>query len=137
MRTEEAEKIINKFLTEKIPSITGIYLFGSYAVELATSASDIDIAILTNENLPAVHKWNIQEELASILDKDVDLVDLKDASVILRVEVIDNGRRIFTGNHYECDNFETTTYSMYADLNEIRMDILNDIKTSYGRNPPK
>jgi hypothetical protein len=27
------------------------------------------------------------------------------------------------------------TYSMYADLNESRRNILNDIKEKYGRNP--
>jgi hypothetical protein len=29
------------------------------------------------------------------------------------------------------------TYSMYADLNESRMYILQDIKEKYGRNPDK
>lgn len=33
----------------------------------------------------------------------------------------------------ECDNFEVTTYLMYADLNETRKDILNDDKKIWTR----
>ncbi len=137
MEEKPIKDIIIRQLTDKIPALFGIYFFGSYANGSYRPNSDIDVAILTGTKLTAVERWNIQEELASELDKDVDLVDLKDASVILRVEVIDNGIRLFTGNKYECENFETTTYSMYADLNETRMDILNDIKSSYGRDSAK
>jgi hypothetical protein len=63
---------------------------------------------------------------------DVDLVDAKDASIVLRTEIIQNGILIFKGNPYECYSFETITYSMYSDLNESRIDIINDIKSSYG-----
>jgi len=62
---------------------------------------------------------------------------LKDASVVLRAEVVGNGTRIYTKNEYECDNFEVTTYSIYADLNETRKDILNDIEKKYRRNSDK
>lgn len=121
----------------KIPGLLGIYIFGSFANNRLTPESDIDIAFLTWEKISAVEKWKIQEELASLLDIDIDLVDLKDASVVLRAEVVENGERIYTENEYECDNFEVTTYSMYADLNETRKDILNEYKEKYGRNSDK
>lgn len=137
MNKKQTEKKITEFLKVKIPSLLGIYTFGSFADNRLTPESDIDIAFLTWEKFSAVEKWKIQEELASLLDIDIDLVDLKDASVVLRVEVVENGTRIYTGNEYECDNFEVTTYSMYADLNETRKDILNDFKKKYGRNSDK
>jgi uncharacterized protein len=117
--------------------LLGIYIFGSFADNRLTPESDIDIAFLTWEKISAVEKWKIQEEMASLLDIDIDLVDLKDASVVLRAEVVENGTRIYTENKYECDNFEVTTYSMYADLNETRKDMLNDIEEKYGRNSDK
>ena len=129
-------KIVN-FLRENIRNLSGLYLFGSYATDLHTAQSDLDIAFLTPEKISAVERWKIQEELASLLDIDVDLVDLKEASVILRTEVVDHGKRIYSGNTYECDKFEMITYSMYTDLNESRMHILNDLKQKYGRNPAK
>lgn len=130
---ENAEIQIIDLLKSKIPKLVGIYIFGSYADNTATRESDIDIAFLSFERITAVEKWKIQEELASILDKDIDLVDLKDATVILRAEVVEKGKLIFSGNKYQVDYFEMTTYSMYADLNESRAEILNDYKEKYGR----
>lgn len=112
----------------------GIYLFGSYAENRVTRESDIDVAFLTLEKIDSVQKWRIQEKLASQLNMDVDLVDIKDASVILRTEIVENGIRIYTGDSFQCDNFDVTTYSLYTDLNESRIHILNDIKEDYGRN---
>ncbi len=137
MNRKETEKKITEFLKKKIPGLLGIYIYGSFAENRLRPDSDIDIAFLTWEKISAVDKWKIQEELASLLDIDIDLVDLKDASVVLRAEVVENGTRIYTQNEYECDNFEVTTYSMYADLNETRKDILNDIEEKYGRNSDK
>ena len=137
MLDKQSEIKIVDFLRKKIKNLFGLYLFGSYATEMHTSQSDLDIAFLTSEKISAVDRWKIQEELASLIDNDIDLVDLKEASVILRTEVVENGKRIYTENAYECDSFEMITYSMYADLNESRMYILQDIKEKYGRNSDK
>lgn len=132
MKAKTEITIIN-FLKEKISDISGIYIFGSFADETATSNSDIDIGFLNQQKIDPVKKWEIQEELASILDNDIDLVDLKDASVILRAEVIEKGKLIYSSDKYLTGYFEMTTYSMYADLNETRSDILTDYKEKYGR----
>ena len=125
---------ITEFLKKKIPELLGIYIFGSVADYSDTPDSDIDIAFLSFQKISAVEKWKIQEELASILKRDVDLIDLKDATTILRSEVIEKGKLIYSGDAYHVDYFEMTTYSMYADLNESRIDILTDFKEKYGRN---
>ncbi|WP_372949098.1 type VII toxin-antitoxin system MntA family adenylyltransferase antitoxin, partial [Mariniphaga sp.] len=130
MLDKQSEIKIVDFLRKKIKNLFGLYLFGSYATEMHTSSSDLDIAFLTSEKISAAERWKIQEELASLIDIDIDLdlVDLKEASVILRTEVVENGKLIYTGSAYECDSFEMVTYSMYAVLNESRMYILQDIK---------
>lgn len=120
-------------LKKMIPDLLGIYIFGSYADNTMTPESDIDIAFLSFQKISPVEKWKIQEELASILNQDVDLIDLKDATIILRTEVVEKGKLIFSGDSYQVNHFEMITYSMYADLNETRMDILNDYKEKYGR----
>jgi len=127
------QNIINSFLQKKIQDLSGIYLFGSFVNEQATPESDMDIAFLTRQKISPIKKWEIQEELASLIGKDIDLIDIKNSSVILRTEIIENGKRIFEGNRLECELFEMTTYSMYSDLNEARIEILNDLKEKYGR----
>ena len=132
MKQQIEIKIID-FIRKKISDVISIYIFGSFAANQETPTSDLDIAYLATNKIDSVKKWEIQEELASLLDIDVDLVDLQEASVILRTEVIEKGKLIFSNDKYETDYFEMTTYSMYADLNESRVDILNDYKTKYGR----
>jgi predicted nucleotidyltransferase len=77
-----------------------------------TPESDIDSAFLTFQKISAVEKWKIQEELASKLNQDVDLIDLKDATTILRTEVVEKGKLIFSGDSYQVNHFEIITYSM-------------------------
>ena len=101
-----------------IPELLGIYIFGSYANNTMTPESDIDIAFLSFQKISPVEKWKIQEELASVLNQDVDLIDLKDATTILRTEVVEKGKLIFSGDPYQVDHFEKITYSMYTDLNK-------------------
>jgi uncharacterized protein len=125
--------LITEFLKEQIPGLIAIYVFGSVADNSVTLESDIDIAFLTFQKISAVEKWKIQEELASKLNQDVDLIDLKDATTILRTEVVEKGKLIFTGDSYQVNHFEMITYSMYADLNESRQNILTDYKEKYGR----
>lgn len=132
MKRQIEIKIID-FIRKNISDIISIYIFGSYAANQQTPTSDLDIAYLATNKTDSVEKWEIQENLASLLNIDVDLVDLQETSVILRTEVIEKGKLIFSSNKYKTDYFEMTTYSMYADLNESRADILNDYKTKYGR----
>jgi predicted nucleotidyltransferase len=131
---KKTEILITEFLKDQIPGLFAIYVFGSMADNSATPESDIDIAFLTFQKISAVEKWKIQEELASKLNQDVDLIDLIDATTILRAEVVEKGKLIFSGDSYQIDYFEMTTYSMYADLNESRQDILTDYEEKYGRN---
>ena len=126
--TSKLEIKIIDFLKKRIPAVVGIYIYGSYAANEMTPESDIDIAFFAEEKITPVEKWKIQEKLAALLDLDVDLVDLKEATTILRSEVVEKGILIYSANKYKMDHFEMTTYSMYADLNETRVDILNDYK---------
>jgi len=130
---KKTEILIAEFLKDQIPGLIAIYIFGSMADNSATPESDIDIAFLTFRKISAVEKWKIQEELASKLNQDVDLIDLKNATTILRTEVVEKGKLIFSGDSYQVNHFEMTTYSMYADLNESRQDILTDYNEKYGR----
>ena len=65
-----------------------MYLFGSRAREDAGPDSDIDLAVLTLGNLDPVERWILQEDLAALAHQNVDLVDLRRASTVMRVQVL-------------------------------------------------
>jgi len=125
MNVDEKEIIL--FLQKTIPSLKAVYLFGSMASGNNTKDSDIDLAFLSTSVLPSIARFDIAQALAIKLNKDVDLVDLNEASEVMRFEVISKGERIFSDGSQETENFEDKTYMLYIDLNENRMGILDDI----------
>lgn len=131
------ENIIIDFLQKHIAEVYAIYLYGSFARGVATPESDVDLAFLSEVQITNIDKWKVQEKLAAKLNKDVDLVNLKDASVVLRKEIVEKGKLLFSSNRFKTESFEMTTLSMYMDLNETRKDILKDYKEKYGRDPFK
>jgi predicted nucleotidyltransferase len=102
-------------------------LFGSQAREDAGPGSDIDLAVLTLGNLDPVERWKLQEDLAAQAHQNVDLVDLRRASTVMRVQVLRDGRLLADLQPSVRANFEATALSAYARLNEERREILNDI----------
>jgi predicted nucleotidyltransferase len=131
------ENIIIDFLQKHIAGVYAVYLYGSFANGVATAESDVDLAFLSEAHITNVAKWKIQEKLAAALNIDVDLVNLKDASVVLRKEIVEKGQLLYSSDRYKTESFEMTTLSMYLDLNETRKDILNDYKEKYGRDLSK
>ncbi len=69
-----------------------VWLFGSQATGQARRYSDIDVAILPLEPLPALTFSNIREALEeSNILRTVDVVDLSDADEALRQRVLKEG----------------------------------------------
>lgn len=121
------KKEIVLFLQKEIPSLKVVYLFGSMASGDNTKDSDIDLAFMSTVTLSSIARFDLSQSLARKLNKDIDLVDLNDASEVMRFEIISKGERIFSDGSQELENFEDKVYMLYIDLNENRMDILSDI----------
>ena len=105
-----------------------IYLFGSEARGDANAASDVDLAFLSDSKIEPSVRFAIQERLADDLHRDVDLVDLRIASTVMRVQVISTGRILFERDSFERATFEATALGAYARLNEARREILEDVR---------
>lgn len=73
------EEIIERIIppAEKY-NVKKMYLFGSYAKGEATDNSDIDI--LAETGLKGIKFYGLLEALTEALDKDVDLIDIRDVS---------------------------------------------------------
>lgn len=90
--------------------------------------SDVDLAFLASQPCDPVVAWDVGQELARTLGRDVDLVDLRRASTVMAAQVVTTGERIWCGDQGQCDAFEAYTLADYARLNEERRGILDDIR---------
>ena len=120
--SQEDKDIIISQINAKL-NTKAIYLFGSFAKGVATKSSDVDIAYLSDSLIDNVARWNLAQDIAIALKKDVDLIDLKQAHTILRYQIISNGTRIF-GSGDEIEMFESMVYTQYIQFQEQRADIL-------------
>ena len=118
---------IIEHLKASFASLQAIYLFGSYANGTEHPDSDVDIAFLCEDAVDNLERWKVSELLASQLNRDVDLVDLTNASEVLRMQVVGKGKRIYVRDEVTVEAFEDRVYMLYIDLNENRAGILEDI----------
>ncbi len=123
-----AVKKVIQLICEKIADVQAIYFFGSAAVNLATSESDIDLAVLAGQKLEPNQLWQVAQALASLLNKEVDLIDLWQASTVMRWQVVNTGQRLYCKDKSICDAFENTAFSAYIRFNDERREIIEEIQ---------
>jgi len=130
------DSAIIRIIRAAIPDAIAIYRFGSTVEGGMHERSDIDVAVLAARALNPVDRFELQERLAVTLRRDVDLIDLRAASTVVRMQVIVHGMPLAVFEAHEQRLFETYTYSDYARLNEERGGILDQVQrepTVYGR----
>ncbi|WAM33941.1 type VII toxin-antitoxin system MntA family adenylyltransferase antitoxin [Caldicellulosiruptor morganii] len=119
----EQEKVINlaKEFVEKINkeyAIKFAYLFGSFAKGTFNNMSDIDIAVMFEKDIPeledAVLRGFLMEEGKALFKRDVDIVNLKNASIFLKYSIIKDG--IILKDHEERISFEASVLREYFDF---------------------
>ena len=123
-----ARDVIIKTSLKYYPDLQAIYLFGTYGTDEEWPDSDVDIALLLPwekaKEAGSLMMNDLRFELESLLNKDVDLINLRDVSTVLQKEVIVAGRRIYRVDEYATDEFEMLVLSYYQKLSEERRDIL-------------
>lgn len=112
-----------------VPNLIALYRFGSQAQGTATPTSDVDLAVLARQALSPTALFDLEQRLATLLHKDVDLVDLRSASTVLRMQVVSTGECLVSTNEGNREEFEARVLSAYARLNEERRGILEDVRT--------
>lgn len=123
---DSVNKII-EFLTKNIKPYL-IYLFGSGVNGIFREDSDIDIAFISDTKTTDYEIFMLAQKLADILKKDVDLINLKKASTVFKVQVIAKGESIYCTDDKRRAYFEMYAFKDYATLNEEREIILKNIK---------
>lgn len=89
-----------------IPDAVAIYAFGSTVTDHRGPDSDLDLAVLGRQPLPARDLYDLARSLEVDLGLDVDLVDLMTAPTVLRFEVITKGQRIHCADRDVAIGFE-------------------------------
>ena len=98
------------------PDVETVYVFGSQARGTASPQSDLDLAVLGVTPLESARRFAAQRELSAVLDRDVDLVDLRAANSVLRSEVVNAGRILFSRDADRTLEFEARVLGEYAEL---------------------
>ena len=119
--------IIVETLRQALGDAVAVYRFGSSAAGVTHRASDVDVAVLAASPLRPTERFDLQEQVASRLGRDVDLVDLRSASTVMAMQVVSTGEVLFDGAPAARGAFEDRIFSSYARLNEERRGILERI----------
>jgi predicted nucleotidyltransferase len=118
---------IKKFLIDNLNPIF-IYIFGSAAEGYFREDSDIDIAFYSDKRINPYDLFIIKEKLADIVKKDIDLVNLKEASTVFKAQIVGKGNVIYFKDEKRLSDFRIRTLKEYVLLNEERKNILETYK---------
>ncbi len=88
MLNDEIQKQIIEQLKQKLnPSF--IILFGSFAKGITNENSDVDLAYFSNKQLSSYERFVLAGELALIVERDVDLVDIKEIDTVFTMQIFE------------------------------------------------
>lgn len=103
--------------------ITTIILFGSIVTENFTEDSDVDIAILSSRKLSINESLSLEEMIEKKLNREIDIIDLKDVNTELsmKVTIFDEGEIIYNSDELEdYKNEYRDTEMLYKDNETFR-----------------
>lgn len=108
---------------KKQPDVVAVYLYGSQARSEADKDSDIDLAVLLDEEkgkkLPSswggrqVHFMN---DLIGLLNQQMEIQDLSAVAISFVYRVLSEGKLLYCKNDSERVKFETRVLNQYFDL---------------------
>ena len=122
-------------LLARFPQAIAIYVHGSQAQGTAGPGSDLDLAVLTAGYAVPLVLWDLSGELADLVHRPVDLLDLRAASTVMQYQVITRGQRLWSVG-LPADLFECYVLSEKTALDTARAPLLADIQATgsiYGR----
>ncbi len=120
-------KII-EFLESRI-NLIAVYFYGSILSSVFNDESDIDIAIIAENETDNLFLYELSAELSVITKRDIHLVDFIRASDILKIEILKNKNVAFEKDESKRLYHEMNALTAYEKFNEEREIV---IKAKYG-----
>jgi len=124
---EFENKIVSFLLNKLNPEV--IYIFGSYLTEYFNEQSDIDIAVILNEEFDSKTIYNLKCELSAVIGREVDLINYNDADIVLKAEIFKKNKVIYCKDDELRYYKEMIALKEYERYNEERKII---IESKYG-----
>ncbi len=114
-------KLANFFKKES--NVIGAFIYGSYAKGKQTNTSDIDIAILTKNKLTRKESTEKRIQyslsLSKLLKKNVDVVLLRDAPLLLRFNIFKEGKKVYAADREMVTCFTARAIVEYLDFKPL------------------
>jgi len=114
-------------IQKNIPDVLAIYAFGSQIQGTANSDSDLDLAVLVSGYAEPLQLWSLSSDLADIVNRPVDLLDLRAASTVMQYQVITTGER-WWAKDAQAALYESVILSEKTALDSARMQLMDDIQ---------
>ncbi|MEN6567458.1 MAG: nucleotidyltransferase domain-containing protein [Veillonellales bacterium] len=128
-------QLVITFLKDKLNPYLMV-LFGSLAKGTARADSDVDVAFLRHAQCSPYQIFMIGQELAQLLNKEVDLLDLEQSSTVMKAQIITSGRILYCSDDEKRMDFYIRALKEYALLNEERTPVLDELErrgSVYGK----
>lgn len=124
------------YLFSRYPHILSAYLFGSTALGISNSYSDIDIAIRIDQSLASDSHLEIRIQLTDNLEKHlgckVDIVVLNTASLKMIHQVIINGRLLFSRDREKEQDYMVQKRKEYFDFRYYINKDIQEMRSYFG-----
>lgn len=122
---EKIERILSSY-----PKIQFAYLYGSFAMCAERSWSDLDIALLLEDSVAQTTFFDLELEISKKIDaalpgveSDVRIFNL--APLNYKIQIVQNGKLIFSQDETKRVDFETRVRSEYFDFLPLRLTYQN------------
>ena len=100
---------------DKYSCIQAAYLFGSRARGRAKKKSDLDLAVISAQDISGWERIEMETDLSNQLGIDVDLVIFHQLNPLLQHQILKHGRLIFEKDRSERIRQETRARYEYLD----------------------
>jgi predicted nucleotidyltransferase len=123
-------------LLSAFPNAWAIYVYGSFARGDESPASDVDLAVLLPPDETIADLLGVISEVATRIHREVDLVDLRRVSDVLRREVLTDSQTLYISRPDQVLEWEGTAISRYQRYREEVRALLEDFASTgigYGR----
>lgn len=115
-------------LREVLPDVAATYRYGSFGGAHQRPDSDLDLAVPGQQKPDAATRLQLSDLLAAQMGCVIDLNDMRSLPVTLCVQIVTQGRRLFATHPAIAAAYDSRVLSEYAELNEFRRPILDDIR---------
>ncbi|RKZ65095.1 MAG: hypothetical protein DRQ48_11945, partial [Gammaproteobacteria bacterium] len=103
-------------------------LYGSLVSGVARADSDVDLAVMYPSPLGTDRLIRLVGEVSAVFGRPVDLVDLRQAGPIIKMQILQNGHPVIINDRSAFERFRMYTPSEYFDFKLCRRPVEENLK---------